>query len=117
MAVSQSINDAWFSVNTADPQERCLGLALAAAGSNLGAIFGQNVFTTGDAPYYEKGFLEILCIYGGSILLIIGMICFYWNENRKLARKVGDGHATNGKSGTEVVLDGNTEIVRVRNQL
>lgn len=115
MAVSQSINDAWFSVNTADPQERCLGLALAVAGSNLGGIFGQNLFTTSDAPYYEKGFLEILCIYGGSIVLIIGMIFFYWNGNRKLAREVGERHATNDENVTEVVLDGNPP--KVNNQL
>lgn len=115
MAVSQSVNDAWFSVNTADPQVRCLGLALAVAGSNLGGIFGQNLFTTSDAPYYEKGFLEVLCIYGGSMVLIIGMILLYWNENRRLAREVGDGHTTNDESATEIVLDGIPQ--KVKNQL
>lgn len=115
MAVSQSINDAWFSVNTADPQVRCLGMALAVAGSNLGAIFGQNVFTTSDAPYYETGFLEILCIYGGSILLIIGMISYYWNENRKLAKGVVESVIMNDEGVTEVVSGGNPQ--RVKNQL
>jgi hypothetical protein len=31
VAVQQSINDAWFSVNTPDAQERCVGLVLAVA--------------------------------------------------------------------------------------
>lgn len=115
MAVSQGINDAWLSVNTADPQERCLGLALAIAGSNLGGILGQNVFVSSDAPYYEKGFLEILCLYGGSIVLILGMLTYYWDENRKAARDVGVGQEVNENGVTEVTQGG--ARTKVKNQL
>lgn len=76
MAASRGINNAWLSINTADAQERCMGLALAVAGSNLGGIFGQNLFVSSDAPYYEKGFLRTLCISGGSIVLIFGMLVY-----------------------------------------
>ncbi|KPM35928.1 hypothetical protein AK830_g10651 [Neonectria ditissima] len=114
-AVSQGINDAWFSVNTPDPQERCLGLALAVAGSNLGGLSGQNIFVSSDAPYYYHGFLKILCIYAGSIVLIAGMILYYWNDNRRMA-KTSQGVEVFADDGTDVVAAVDGEA-RVKNQL
>ncbi|KAM0547518.1 hypothetical protein ACHAPJ_010391 [Fusarium lateritium] len=115
MAVSQSLNDAWFSINTADPQERCIGLALAVAGSNLGGLAGQNIFVKSDAPYYHKGFLKVLCIYAGSIILIAGMILFYWNENRKLAKYTETDEIVTNEGSKEVPVSG--DRTKVRNQL
>jgi hypothetical protein len=111
MAVSQSLNDAWFSINTADPQVRCIGLALAVAGSNVGGLAGQNIFVKSDAPYYRNGFLKILCLYAGSIVLIAGMILYYWNENRKMQQSDGveDTAEIEGSEGAK--------RTRVRNQL
>lgn len=114
-AVSQGINDAWFSVNTADPQERCIGLALAVAGSNLGGLSGQNIFVTSDAPYYYNGFLKILCIYAGSIVLVAGMMFFYWNENRALAKTCQDGEVVSDDGADAVAVNGVT--MKVKNQL
>ena len=114
-AVSQSINDAWFSVNTADPQARCIGLALAVAGSNLGALAGQNIFVEKDAPYYPNGFLKALCIYAASIVLIGVMIGFYWNEIRRIARNI-DGLKVVTEKGAEA-LEGDGSEIKVKNQL
>lgn len=115
MALSQGINDAWFSINTADPQERCLGLALAVAGPNLAGVFGQNVFVSSDAPYYYNGFLKILCIYAGSIVLVAGMMAYYWNENRKMAKEVGVGEIVDKEGITEIEQDASR--ITVKNQL
>ncbi|KAL4724355.1 hypothetical protein ACLX1H_008969 [Fusarium chlamydosporum] len=76
-------------INTHDPKIRCIGIALAVTGSNIGGLAGQNIFQESDAPYYPKGFLKILCLYAGSIVLIAGMIFYYWNDNRKM-KKVGE---------------------------
>ncbi|KAH8660571.1 major facilitator superfamily domain-containing protein [Xylariales sp. PMI_506] len=114
MAVSQGINDAWFSINTSDPQERCLGLALAVAGSNLGGMFGQNIFEASDAPYYYKGFLKILCIYAGSIVLIMVMLAYYWNENRVMAKTAGRDIVT--EKGVQELSESGGEL-KVKNQL
>lgn len=115
MAVSQSINDAWFSVNTAHPQERCIGLALAVAGSNLGGLCGQNIFVKSDAPYYYHGFLKVLCIYAGSVVLIAGLMFYYWNENRKLAKETIAGELVTEHGVSELSRDGGKS--RVKNQL
>ncbi|KAL2678794.1 hypothetical protein Neosp_009545 [[Neocosmospora] mangrovei] len=115
MAVSQSINDAWFSVNTAHPQERCIGLALAVAGSNLGGLCGQNIFVKSDAPYYYHGFLKVLCIYAGSVVLIAGLMVYYWNENRKLEKETIAGELVTEHGVSEIGRDGGKS--RVKNQL
>lgn len=114
-AVSQGINDAWFSVNTPDAHERCIGLALAVAGSNLGGLSGQNIFVKSDAPYYYNGFLKILCIYAGSIVLIALMIVYYWNENRVMGKTSKGGEVVTNE-GIEVV-EANIGVSKVRNQL
>ncbi|KAH6986476.1 major facilitator superfamily domain-containing protein [Ilyonectria sp. MPI-CAGE-AT-0026] len=114
-AVSQGINDAWFSVNTPDAQERCIGLALAVAGSNLGGLSGQNIFVKSDAPYYYDGFLKILCIYAGSIVLIALMILYYWNDNRVMEKST-QGDEVVASEGVEVV-EANIGVSKVRNQL
>ncbi|KAJ4989040.1 alternative sulfate transporter [Stagonosporopsis vannaccii] len=114
-AVSQSINDAWFSVNTADPQTRCIGLALAVAGSNLGGMAGQNIFVKADAPYYPKGFMKILCIYAGSIVLTVVMIGYYVVQNKRM-RKGPDGRDVVTNEGADKVL-GDGSDVRVKNQI
>ncbi|WKT40061.1 MFS transporter superfamily [Fusarium oxysporum f. sp. vasinfectum] len=111
VAVSQSLNDAWFSINTEDPQVRCIGLALAVAGSNVGGLAGQNIFVKSDAPYYPNGFLKILCLYAASIVLVAGMIFYYWNDNRRM-EKSGEL-----EDATETEGSGGVKRRRVRNQL
>ncbi|KAK6206531.1 hypothetical protein LQW54_007601, partial [Pestalotiopsis sp. IQ-011] len=59
-------------------------MALAVAGSNLGGLAGQNIFVQSDAPYYEKGFLKIMCIYAGSLVIVALMIVYYWVKNQQL---------------------------------
>lgn len=115
VAVSQSLNDAWFSVNTADPQERCIGLALAVAGSNLGGLSGQNIFRKKDAPFYEPGFLKIVYIYAGSIGMVGLMMLFYWNENRLMAKR-SDGVEIVTEKGVESVTK-TSHGARVKNQI
>ncbi|KAF5686275.1 nicotinamide mononucleotide permease [Fusarium circinatum] len=111
VAVSQSLNDAWFSINTEDPQVRCIGLALAVAGSNVGGLAGQNIFVKSDAPYYRNGFLKILCLYAASIVLVSGMIFYYWNDNRRV-EKSGEL-----EDATETERARGVKRRRVRNQL
>ncbi|KAF3012884.1 hypothetical protein E8E14_011695 [Neopestalotiopsis sp. 37M] len=104
-AVSQSLNDAWFSINTADPQVRCLGMALAVAGSNLGGLAGQSIFVQSDAPYYEKGFLKIMCIYSGSIVVTLLMIVYYWANNRRLFKQTSTGELVEEKGEGAIARD------------
>ncbi|KAI0177073.1 major facilitator superfamily domain-containing protein [Pestalotiopsis sp. NC0098] len=114
-AVSQGLNDAWFSINTADPQVRCLGMALAVAGSNLGGLAGQNIFVQSDAPYYEKGFLKIMCIYAGSLVIIALMIVYYWVRNRQLVKENFNGELVDEKG--ENVVSSSGEDAKVKYQL
>jgi hypothetical protein len=111
VAIAQALNDAWFSINTHDPQIRCIGIALAVMGSNVGGLAGQNIFQESDAPYYPKGFLKILCLYAGSIVLIAGMIFYYWNDNRRM-KKTGELEGTDEAEGSDRV-----QMKKVRNQL
>jgi MFS-type transporter involved in bile tolerance (Atg22 family) len=114
-AVAQSINDAWMSVNTHDPQVRCVGMALAVAGSNLGGLAGINLFKQSDAPRYSKGFLGVLCLYAGSIVVILGMMALYWFENKRIARKTGSDEMIDA-NGVDVVRDEGSKAV-LKNQL
>lgn len=110
VAIAQALNDAWFSINTQDAQIRCIGIALAVTGSNVGGLAGQNIFQESDAPYYPKGFLKILCLYAGSIVLIAAMIFYYWNDNRRI-KKVGELEAVDDTESDRV------QRKKVRNQL
>ncbi|KAH8170352.1 major facilitator superfamily protein [Sarocladium implicatum] len=114
-AVAQSINDAWMSVNTHDPQVRCVGMALAVAGSNLGGLAGINLFKQSDAPRYARGFLGVLCLYGGSIVVILVMMALYWYENKRMAKRTGGEQVVDSK-GVDVVRGDGSQAV-VKNQL
>jgi MFS family permease len=114
-AVAQSINDAWMSVNTHDPQVRCVGMALAVAGSNLGGLAGINLFKQEDAPRYARGFLGVLCLYGGSIVVILAMMGIYWYENKRMARKSGSEEVIDAKGVDAIRGDGSKAVVK--NQL
>lgn len=114
-AVAQSINDAWMSVNTHDPQVRCVGMALAVAGSNLGGLAGINLFKQTDAPRYARGFLGVLCLYGGSIVVILNMMALYWYENKRMARRTGGENVIDSKGVDVVRRDGSQAVVK--NQL
>jgi MFS family permease len=114
-AVGQSINDAWMSVNTHDPQIRCVGMALAVAGSNLGGLAGINLFKEKDAPRYKQGFLGVLCLYAASIFLILGMMAIYWLENKRMARQVNTETIVTDQGIDELHGDGSK--AKVKNQL
>lgn len=113
-AVAQSINDAWLSTNSRDPQNRCIGIALAVAGSNLGGLIGQNYFRSSDAPYYPVGFMRVLLSYAGSFLAIALMMVLYWNENRLMVKEARGQLIT--AEGVDVV-EGNGRAARVKNEL
>ena len=114
-AVAQSINDAWMSINVRDPQVRCVGMALAVGGSNLGGLAGINLFKQEDAPQYKKGFLGVLCLYAASIIVILGMIAVYWFENKRMARKVNSDTIVTAEGTDELRGDGSKAVVK--NQL
>jgi hypothetical protein len=111
----QGINDAWLSTNIDNAQSRCMGMALAVAGSNLAGITASGLFVESDAPYYPHGFLKILCIYAGAIGMITVMICAYAAQNRMSARRA-HGNGLVGNDGVDAATF-NDEKVIVRNQL
>lgn len=113
-AVAQSINDAWLSTNSHDPQNRCIGIALAVAGSNLGGLIGQDYFRSSDAPYYPMGFMRIMVSYAGSFLAILLMMGLYWYENRRMTKQAGAEVVTG--DGVDVVTE-NARTARVKNEL
>lgn len=82
-ALAQGLNDAWLSINAADPSKRSIGLAMVVMGSNLGGIAGQQLFRSSDAPWYTTAFLAILLLYVGSILITLVLIWVYWRGNKK----------------------------------
>ncbi|KAH6001583.1 hypothetical protein HBI83_211270 [Parastagonospora nodorum] len=86
-ALAQGLNDAWVSANAQTSAGRSIGLALAVMGSNLGGLAGQQMFRQSDAPRYQRGFLAILCLYVGSIVLTVATIAAYWWTNKKLKRE------------------------------
>lgn len=115
-AVAQSINDAWMSVNMADPQARCVGMALAVGGSNLGGLAGVNLFKQSDAPRYIKGFLGVLCLYAASVVMILVMMGVYWWDNKRMERQVDSTDDLVREDGVDVVR-GNGAETKVRSQL
>lgn len=111
----QGVNDAWLSANIDDAQARCVGLALAVAGSNLAGITGSYLFLENDAPYYPHGFLKVMCLYGGGIGMIVVMIIAYILHNRYNQKHVGNEHMVDNDGVQEInKLDGK---VTVKNQL
>lgn len=115
-AVAQSVNDAWMSVNMDDPQARCVGMALAVAGSNLGGLAGVNLFKQSDAPRYVKGFLGVSCLYSASIVMILVMMGVYWNDNRRMAKSMSSTEDFVREDGADIVR-GDGAATKVKNQL
>lgn len=82
-ALSQGLNDAWLSINATKSSSRSLGLAMVVIGSNLGAIAGQQLFRSSDAPRYNRAFLAILLLYASSIPITLLLMWAYWRLNKK----------------------------------
>ncbi|KAH7166425.1 alternative sulfate transporter [Dactylonectria macrodidyma] len=82
-ALAQSLNDAWLSINATKSSNRSLGLAMVVIGSNLGAIAGQQLFRSSDAPRYTRAFLAILMLYAASIPITLLIMWVYWRDNKK----------------------------------
>ncbi|KAL4959672.1 major facilitator superfamily domain-containing protein [Aspergillus stella-maris] len=89
-ALAQGLNDAWVNINATTPSKRSLGLAFVVIGSNLGAIAGQQLFRSDDAPRYTKAFLAILLLYAGSVVITLLLMGIYWWGNRKATKQRGD---------------------------
>lgn len=85
-SLAQGLNDAWVSINATDSTARSLGLAMVVIGSNLGAIAGQQLFQSSDAPRYTRAFLAILLLYLASIPVAIVLMWIYWRGNRTAER-------------------------------
>lgn len=114
-AIGQAINDAWLSSNIHDAQVRCVGMALAVAGSNTAGITGQYLFLENDAPYYPKGFMKIIGLYSASIVLITLVLCGYMWENMKMKRRHGSEQVVDRRGLEEMPAD--VTGMKVKNQL
>ncbi|CAI7641233.1 unnamed protein product [Penicillium glandicola] len=84
-ALGQGLNDAWVSINATKSSTRTLGLAFVVIGSNLGAIAGQQLFRSSDAPRYTRAFLAILLLYVASIPVTL-LIMWVYSQGNKRAR-------------------------------
>ncbi|KAF4987495.1 hypothetical protein FDECE_15417 [Fusarium decemcellulare] len=85
-ATFQGINSAWLSANVQDTKALCVGQAFIVMGANLGGLAGQQLFRDDDAPRYTNGFLSIMCLYAGTLILVVCATWMYWNKNRHLCR-------------------------------
>ncbi|CAG8925997.1 unnamed protein product [Penicillium salamii] len=81
-SLAQGLNDAWVSINATDSSARSLGLAMVVIGSNLGAVAGQQLFQSSDAPRYTHAFLAILLLYIASIPVVLALMWIYKRGNR-----------------------------------
>ncbi|ETS88173.1 hypothetical protein PFICI_02001 [Pestalotiopsis fici W106-1] len=90
-AVSQSLNDAWVSINARSPSRRSLGLAMVVMGSNFGGIIGPQLFRSSDAPKYPHAFLAILVLYAAAIPITLLMMWVYSRDNKE-AQTPGTTH-------------------------
>ncbi|CAG8292191.1 unnamed protein product [Penicillium salamii] len=81
-SLAQGLNDAWVSINATCSSARNLGLAMVVIGSNLGAIAGQQLFQSSDAPRFTHAFLAILSLYIASIPIVLALMWIYKRGNR-----------------------------------
>lgn len=85
-ATFQGINSAWMSTNLRDPKGVCIGQAVIVMAANLGGLAGQQLFREDDAPKYRRGFMGILGLFAGTLVLICGLSGLYLFKNRNLVR-------------------------------
>lgn len=105
-ATFQGINSAWMSTNLRDPTALGIGQAVIVMATNCGGLIGQQIFRDDDAPRYTRGFLTIMCLYGGTMIMIVGLTYLYWRKNRNMVR------LTAGTTGEEEGGNGQTEEER-----
>ncbi|KAF4809605.1 putative transporter [Colletotrichum siamense] len=82
-ATFQGINSAWLASNVKNPKDLAVGQALIVMAANLGGLAGQQLFRDDDAPRYTRGFLGIIGLYSGTMVLVMGLTMLYWFKNRK----------------------------------
>ncbi|KAF6815126.1 major facilitator superfamily transporter [Colletotrichum musicola] len=88
-ATFQGVNSAWLSSNVKDPKTLAVGQALIVMAANLGGLAGQQLFRDEDAPRYTRGFLGIIGLYAGTLVLVAGLTVLYWLKSRRMSR-LGD---------------------------
>lgn len=101
-----------MSVNIYDFQVRCVGMVLVVVGLNLGGFVGINFFKQEDVFWYVRGFFGVLCLYGGSIVVIFVMMGIYWYENKCMVRKLGLEEVIDVKGVDVICGDGSKVVVK-----
>ncbi|KAF6826128.1 major facilitator superfamily transporter [Colletotrichum plurivorum] len=89
-ATFQGVNSAWLSSNVKDTKTLAVGQALIVMAANLGGLAGQQLFRDEDAPRYTRGFLGIIGLYAGTLVLVAGLTALYWLKNRRMSRLGGN---------------------------
>lgn len=107
-ATFQGVNSAWLASNVKSPKELAVGQALIVMAANLGGLAGQQLFRDDDAPRYTRGFLGIIGLYSGTMVLIVGLTMLYWFKSRK---------ARDSDCGGNVALGGEKDVNSKRFQL
>lgn len=82
-ATFQGVNSAWLASNVKNPKDLAVGQALIVMAANLGGLAGQQLFRDDNAPRYTRGFLGIIGLYSGTMVLVMGLTMLYWFKNRK----------------------------------
>lgn len=88
---AEPINGSWLSINAASPAERSITLALFVGATNVGGIFGSQLFQPGDAPDYHTGWSAIVGLQSLSLVCIVLAAANYYRLNRKNGRFNGSG--------------------------
>ncbi|KAF6798796.1 transporter YIL166C-like protein 6 [Colletotrichum sojae] len=89
-ATFQGVNSVWLSSNVKDPKTLAVGQALIVMEANFGGLAGQQLFRDEDAPRYTRGFLGIIGLYAGTLVLVAGLTALYWIKNQRLLGPGGD---------------------------
>lgn len=94
---TEPINGSWLSINANNPAERSVTLAMFVMFSNIGGIWGSQLFQPDDrASGYKTGWSAILGVQTLALATTIGLIIMYRLFNRSPRARNATDEVVNG---------------------
>ncbi|RDW71464.1 hypothetical protein BP6252_08027 [Coleophoma cylindrospora] len=83
------VHNTWLQLNSADPIERSISIAMWVMSANTGMMYGTQYFRADDLPLYSRGLSTMIGLVSAGLCLVFLQRAIYVVCNRRLANEDG----------------------------